>query len=48
MKLLEKGTQYLEAGQVDKAKEAYEMSLKIKETSSAAFNLGVTRYHESE
>jgi len=48
LKLLEKGTQHLEAGEVEKAKQAYERSLDIKQTSSAAFNLGVTKYHESE
>ncbi|SPO43196.1 uncharacterized protein PSANT_00880 [Moesziomyces antarcticus] len=45
-RFLEEGTTHLEAGDLEKAKLAYERSLEIKRNSSALFNLGVCYYHD--
>ena len=47
LQCLEEGTQKLEEGDVQGAKEQYRRSAEIKRTASALFNLGVTHYHLS-
>lgn len=44
---LEQGTQKLEEGDVQAAKELYKRSVDIKRNASSLFNLGVTHYHLS-
>ncbi|OJT08287.1 hypothetical protein TRAPUB_826 [Trametes pubescens] len=48
MQCLEEGTQKLEEGDVQAAKELYKRSVDIKKTASSLFNLGVTHYHLKE
>ncbi|KAH9930500.1 uncharacterized protein BXZ73DRAFT_47643, partial [Epithele typhae] len=48
MQCLEEGTQKLEEGDVQAAKELYRRSVDIKKTPSGLFNLGVTHYHLKE
>ncbi|KAF9815797.1 hypothetical protein IEO21_04381 [Rhodonia placenta] len=48
MQCLEEGTQKLEEGDVNSAKELYKRSVDIKRTASSLFNLGVTHYHLKE
>ncbi|KAI0634722.1 hypothetical protein C8Q77DRAFT_1055071 [Trametes polyzona] len=48
MQCLEEGTQKLEEGDVQAAKELYKRSVDIKRTASSLFNLGVTHYHLKE
>ncbi|KAI0777334.1 hypothetical protein BD413DRAFT_609713 [Trametes elegans] len=48
MHCLEEGTQKLEEGDVQAAKELYKRSVDMKRTASALFNLGVTHYHLKE
>ncbi|KAH0836623.1 hypothetical protein J3R83DRAFT_8341 [Lanmaoa asiatica] len=48
MQCLEQGTQKLEEGDVQGAKELYKRSVEIKRNASALFNLGVTHYHLKE
>ncbi|OJA19231.1 hypothetical protein AZE42_08638 [Rhizopogon vesiculosus] len=45
MQCLEQGTQKLEEGDIQGAKELYERSVEIKRNASSLFNLGVTHYH---
>ncbi|KAI0033674.1 hypothetical protein K488DRAFT_47192, partial [Vararia minispora EC-137] len=45
---LEQGTQKLEEGDVQGAKEFYRRSVEIKRNASSLFNLGVTHYHLKE
>jgi len=45
---LEQGTQKLEEGDVQAAKELYQRSVDIKRNASSLFNLGVTHYHLKE
>jgi len=45
---LEQGTQKLEEGDVQAAKELYKRSVDIKRNASSLFNLGVTHYHLKE
>ena len=47
MQCLEEGTQKLEEGDVQGAKELYKRSVEIKRNASSLFNLGVTHYHLS-
>ncbi|KAG8220907.1 hypothetical protein J3R82DRAFT_2407, partial [Butyriboletus roseoflavus] len=47
MQCLEQGTQKLEEGDVQGAKELYKRSVEIKRNASSLFNLGVTHYHLS-
>ena len=44
---LEQGTQKLEEGDVQAAKELYQRSVEIKRNAGSLFNLGVTHYHLS-
>jgi hypothetical protein len=44
---LEQGTQRLEEGDVEGAKNLYQRSVHIKRNASSLFNLGVTHYHLS-
>ena len=44
---LEQGTQKLEEGDVEGAKNLYQRSVDIKRNASSLFNLGVTHYHLS-
>ncbi|RPD55548.1 TPR-like protein [Lentinus tigrinus ALCF2SS1-6] len=48
MQCLEEGTQKLEDGDVQAAKDLYKRSVDIKRTASGLFNLGVTHYHLKE
>lgn len=48
MQALEQGTQKLEEGDVEAAKELYKRSVSIKRNASSLFNLGVTHYHLKE
>ncbi|KAI9464169.1 TPR-like protein [Boletus coccyginus] len=48
MQCLEEGTQKLEEGDVQGAKELYKRSVEIKRNASSLFNLGVTHYHLKE
>ncbi|KAI0727462.1 TPR-like protein [Fomitopsis betulina] len=48
MQCLEEGTQKLEEGDVQAAKDLYQRSVDIKRTASSLFNLGVTHYHLKE
>ncbi|KIJ62051.1 hypothetical protein HYDPIDRAFT_176787 [Hydnomerulius pinastri MD-312] len=48
MQCLEQGTQKLEEGDVQAAKELYKRSVEIKRNASSLFNLGVTHYHLKE
>ncbi|TFY74826.1 hypothetical protein EWM64_g9185 [Hericium alpestre] len=48
LQCLEQGTQKLEEGDVQGAKEAYQRSVDIKRNASSLFNLGVTHYHLKE
>ncbi|KAI0674646.1 hypothetical protein C8Q78DRAFT_1016019 [Trametes maxima] len=48
MQCLEEGTQKLEEGDVQAAKDLYKRSVEIKRTASSLFNLGVTHYHLKE
>ncbi|RDX46190.1 TPR-like protein, partial [Lentinus brumalis] len=48
MQCLEEGTQKLEDGDVQAAKDLYKRSVEIKRTASGLFNLGVTHYHLKE
>jgi len=48
MQCLEQGTQKLEEGDVQGAKELYKRSVEIKRNASSLFNLGVTHYHLKE
>lgn len=48
MQCLEQGTQKLEEGDVQGAKELYQRSVEIKRNASSLFNLGVTHYHLKE
>jgi len=48
MQCLEQGTQKLEEGDIQGAKELYKRSVEIKRTASSLFNLGVTHYHLKE
>lgn len=45
---LEQGTQKLEEGDVEGAKNLYQRSVNIKRNASSLFNLGVTHYHLKE
>lgn len=45
---LEKGTQRLEEGDIQGAKELYQRSVNIRRDAGALFNLGVTHYHLKE
>ncbi|VDC06507.1 unnamed protein product [Peniophora sp. CBMAI 1063] len=45
---LEQGTQKLEEGDVQAAKELYQRSVEIKRNAGSLFNLGVTHYHLKE
>ncbi|KAH9993701.1 hypothetical protein BJV74DRAFT_364180 [Russula compacta] len=45
---LEQGTQKLEEGDVEGAKNLYQRSVDIKRSASSLFNLGVTHYHLKE
>ncbi|KAG1880340.1 hypothetical protein C8R48DRAFT_587626, partial [Suillus tomentosus] len=45
---LEQGTQKLEEGDIQGAKELYNRSVEIKRNASSLFNLGVTHYHLKE
>jgi hypothetical protein len=47
IEFLEQGTQKLEEGDVQGAKELYQRSVEIKRNASSLFNLGVTHYHLS-
>ena len=47
MQCLEQGTQKLEDGDVQGARELYKRSVEIKRNASSLFNLGVTHYHLS-
>ncbi len=44
---LEQGTQKLEEGDLEAAKNLYKRSADIKRNASSLFNLGVTHYHLS-
>lgn len=48
MQCLEQGTQKLEEGDIQGAKELYNRSVEIKRNASSLFNLGVTHYHLKE
>ncbi|KAF8845170.1 TPR-like protein [Paxillus ammoniavirescens] len=48
MQCLEQGTQKLEEGDVQGAKELYKRSVEVKRNASSLFNLGVTHYHLKE
>ncbi|GJE91125.1 TPR-like protein [Phanerochaete sordida] len=48
LQCLEQGTQKLEEGDVQAAKDLYQRSVEVKRTASALFNLGVTHYHLKE
>ncbi|KAF8449068.1 hypothetical protein L210DRAFT_3523825 [Boletus edulis BED1] len=48
MQCLEQGTQKLEEGDVQGAKELYKRSVEIRRNASSLFNLGVTHYHLKE
>ncbi|KAH7922588.1 hypothetical protein BV22DRAFT_1131298 [Leucogyrophana mollusca] len=48
MQCLEQGTQKLEEGDVQGAKDLYKRSVEIKRNASSLFNLGVTHYHLKE
>ncbi|KAN0088514.1 hypothetical protein V8E55_005571 [Tylopilus felleus] len=48
LRCLEEGTQKLEEGDVQGAKEQYKRSVEIKRSASSLFNLGVTHYHLKE
>ncbi|THH19448.1 hypothetical protein EW146_g1721 [Bondarzewia mesenterica] len=48
LQCLEQGTQKLEEGDVQGAKELYKRSVEIKRNASSLFNLGVTHYHLKE
>ncbi|KAG2366879.1 hypothetical protein BDR07DRAFT_1327360 [Suillus spraguei] len=48
MRCLEQGTQKLEEGDIQGAKELYNRSVEIKRNASSLFNLGVTHYHLKE
>ncbi|KAA1468768.1 TPR-like protein, partial [Dentipellis sp. KUC8613] len=48
LQCLEQGTQKLEEGDVQGAKELYKRSVDIKRNASSLFNLGVTHYHLKE
>ncbi|PAV20116.1 TPR [Pyrrhoderma noxium] len=45
---LERGTQRLEEGDIEGAKELYRRSVDIRRDAGALFNLGVTHYHLKE
>jgi len=47
LQCLEQGTQKLEEGDVQAAKNLYKRSVDIKRNASSLFNLGVTHYHLS-
>lgn len=47
MQCLEQGTQKLEEGDIQGAKELYNRSVEIRRNASSLFNLGVTHYHLS-
>ncbi|TFK51669.1 TPR-like protein [Heliocybe sulcata] len=48
LKCLEQGTQKLEEGDVQGAKDLYKRSIEIKKNASSLFNYGVTCYHLKE
>ncbi|KAF9221363.1 TPR-like protein [Gyrodon lividus] len=48
LQCLEQGTQKLEEGDVQGAKELYKRSVEVKRNASSLFNLGVTHYHLKE
>ncbi len=47
-KLLESGTQKLEEGDLQGAKELYKRSVEMRRAASGLFNLGVAQFHLSE
>ena len=48
LRCLQAGTQKLEEGDVEGAKEMYKRSVEIKRDAGSLFNLGVTHYHLSK
>ncbi|ORY30559.1 hypothetical protein BCR39DRAFT_494484 [Naematelia encephala] len=48
LELIDRGTEAFEKGELRAAKELYEESVGVRETSGAWFNLGVCEYHDGQ